>query len=113
MIDRLDRLDTAVLELPFSALSPTKMPSRYLVRQVSARSARMGWDDNGPTMVAISLCNVLVELIVGAVWLGIWLDYDMAANCDKELQWWYLFICLLYTSPSPRDGLLYRMPSSA
>ena len=21
--------------------------------------------------------------------------------------------CLLYTSPSPRDGLLYRMPSSA
>ena len=25
----------------------------------------------------------------------------------------YLKICLLYTSPSPRDGLLSRMPSSA
>ena len=25
----------------------------------------------------------------------------------------YEFICLLYTSPSPRDGLLSRMPSSA
>ena len=25
----------------------------------------------------------------------------------------YQFICLLYTSPSPRDGLLSRMPSSA
>ena len=24
-----------------------------------------------------------------------------------------LYTCLLYTSPSPRDGLLYRMPSSA
>ena len=24
-----------------------------------------------------------------------------------------LFPCLLYTSPSPRDGLLSRMPSSA
>ena len=24
-----------------------------------------------------------------------------------------LIICLLYTSPSPRDGLLSRMPSSA
>ena len=24
-----------------------------------------------------------------------------------------LFVCLLYTSPSPRDGLLSRMPSSA
>ena len=23
------------------------------------------------------------------------------------------YICLLYTSPSPRDGLLSRMPSSA
>ena len=25
----------------------------------------------------------------------------------------YLHLCLLYTSPSPRDGLLSRMPSSA
>ena len=25
----------------------------------------------------------------------------------------FLFSCLLYTSPSPRDGLLSRMPSSA
>ena len=24
-----------------------------------------------------------------------------------------IFVCLLYTSPSPRDGLLSRMPSSA
>ena len=24
-----------------------------------------------------------------------------------------VYSCLLYTSPSPRDGLLYRMPSSA
>ena len=24
-----------------------------------------------------------------------------------------IFTCLLYTSPSPRDGLLSRMPSSA
>ena len=25
----------------------------------------------------------------------------------------FLYTCLLYTSPSPRDGLLSRMPSSA
>ena len=24
-----------------------------------------------------------------------------------------MYLCLLYTSPSPRDGLLSRMPSSA
>ena len=29
------------------------------------------------------------------------------ANIDKDVR------CLLYTSPSPRDGLLSRMPSSA
>ena len=27
--------------------------------------------------------------------------------------WWFGGGCLLYTSPSPRDGLLSRMPSSA
>ena len=26
---------------------------------------------------------------------------------------WECYCCLLYTSPSPRDGLLSRMPSSA
>ena len=33
----------------------------------------------------------------------------------KVLRFLYLFAgsCLLYTSPSPRDGLLSRMPSSA
>ena len=31
-------------------------------------------------------------------------------NPEKESQ---VYICLLYTSPSPRDGLLSRMPSSA
>ena len=32
-------------------------------------------------------------------------------NDRKEGKWHYY--CLLYTSPSPRDGLLSRMPSSA
>eukprot|EP00657_Telonema_sp_P-1_P009520 TRINITY_DN3762_c0_g1_i1.p1 TRINITY_DN3762_c0_g1~~TRINITY_DN3762_c0_g1_i1.p1 ORF type:complete len:117 (+),score=42.62 TRINITY_DN3762_c0_g1_i1:128-478(+) len=32
--------------------------------------------------------------------------YDTAPNCHS-------FICLLYTSPSPRDRTRYRMPSSA
>ena len=32
---------------------------------------------------------------------------------DKKSCEWLLKNCLLYTSPSPRDGLLSRMPSSA
>ena len=32
---------------------------------------------------------------------------EFKANADKE------YVCLLYTSPSPRDATLSRMPSSA
>ena len=39
--------------------------------------------------------------------LGQWLEHWAEETPDKE------YICLLYTSPSPRDGLLSRMPSSA
>ena len=35
--------------------------------------------------------------------LGPWLDYLIELGCN----------CLLYTSPSPRDATLSRMPSSA
>ena len=57
---------------------------------------------------------------------------DLGAHDDYQTEWWYytgnlqtadgrpfgfqftIFRrCLLYTSPSPRDGLLSRMPSSA
>ena len=34
-------------------------------------------------------------------------------SCDVECEEGCLYTCLLYTSPSPRDGLLSRMPSSA
>ena len=32
---------------------------------------------------------------------------------EDNPDWDRYFTCLLYTSPSPRDGLLSRMPSSA
>ena len=46
----------------------------------------------------------------------------MIARFNKNIKTWHtvswigrpdLITCLLYTSPSPRDGLLSRMPSSA
>ena len=38
---------------------------------------------------------------------------DLAASSLNEQLDGLTIICLLYTSPSPRDGLLSRMPSSA
>ena len=41
-------------------------------------------------------------------------DADIMKDIDvSKLDWSLLNVCLLYTSPSPRDGLLSRMPSSA
>ena len=34
-------------------------------------------------------------------------------NIQNYTSWKYLVVCLLYTSPSPRDATLSRMPSSA
>ena len=39
------------------------------------------------------------------------IDYEnKKPTSDKDIK---SIVCLLYTSPSPRDGLLSRMPSSA
>ena len=55
-------------------------------------------------VLALSMYNQeedLEEMIRGELYKGILKDVGV------------LFTCLLYTSPSPRDGLLSRMPSSA
>ena len=48
-----------------------------------------GNDKEPPSPVAVAQCTLIVNLIVGAVWLGLWAGYDMAENCDKELRLWY------------------------
>ena len=41
------------------------------------------------------------------------LDFKIPVGKNGDCYDRYLCSCLLYTSPSPRDGLLSRMPSSA
>ena len=40
-------------------------------------------------------------------------DKTLFQSCHILHKQGKYYICLLYTSPSPRDGLLSRMPSSA
>ena len=47
-------------------------------------------------------------LTVGAGVLAHWKTFSFTQSDDDQVV-----SCLLYTSPSPRDGLLSRMPSSA
>ena len=51
-------------------------------------------------------------MIVERIWTGnAYRNYNYLIACPESGE--VLAICLLYTSPSPRDGLLSRMPSSA
>ena len=38
---------------------------------------------------------------------------NLTGDTDFAVALYRHYLCLLYTSPSPRDGLLSRMPSSA
>ena len=57
---------------------------------------------------AFLLIAILVFISAGAGIMGTFLIKPVVNNFIVPGN-----ICLLYTSPSPRDGLLSRMPSSA
>ena len=70
-------------------------------------SVVLNWDLRITALVVGSL--VILYTLVGGT---------RAVNMTQKLQMFIIFsgmflACLLYTSPSPRDGLLSRMPSSA
>ena len=48
-------------------------------------------------------------IVILAVAIAFVLAYRWKKKAENKMD----NICLLYTSPSPRDGLLSRMPSSA
>ena len=72
--------------------------------------------DFGKNKGDLCLVAQVSDKIVGAVWVRIMNDYG---HIDNETPSFAISLlkeyrnCLLYTSPSPRDGLLSRMPSSA
>ena len=59
-----------------------------------------------PTWQTVTMFNPVVYLISGFRW-------SFFEISDVSVGISLFMICLLYTSPSPRDGLLSRMPSSA
>ena len=58
----------------------------------------------------ISVTRLPVEMTPEISRPNILITTGWRASAPNEIE---SEICLLYTSPSPRDGLLYRMPSSA
>ena len=80
-------------KVPCWSINRPSYPDRY---EDPAPNVGGGVDDN--------------SCVEGAVLGGILGGGAGAAASRGDGRWW---ACLLYTSPSPRDGLLSRMPSSA
>ena len=59
------------------------------------------------------LMNDFLRVLIDMECNGNYIDLQELDLVEKELNQEYYQFCLLYTSPSPRDGLLSRMPSSA
>ena len=62
--------------------------------------------------------NLLRELAEEIPWVQNKIKFYGKESLVPRLESWHgdegmSYTCLLYTSPSPRDGLLSRMPSSA
>ena len=69
-----------------------------------------GIEPNGEASVAEKVIKLPTKRILDAVTL---LLNDYETNADEDVYFNQYYNCLLYTSPSPRDATLSRMPSSA
>ena len=77
----------------------------------------------GPEFGELEGCTLVInKALYGLRSGGARLHDRMAAPCKNDEDLWlrdagdcyeYICVCLLYTSPSPRDGATSRMPSSA
>ena len=77
---------------------------------------RLNWKNNLILEIENSLKNSPVELNRNKIENYLKIKTSGIIDFDKQIYLYSLNdsgTCLLYTSPSPRDGLLSRMPSSA
>ena len=92
----------------FGLKTPQQVAREQLQRQQAliARSARDPYQ----------LAGASIGTALGRLFGGPSKEMEQAQEAQEVMQNFNEFgaeVCLLYTSPSPRDGLLSRMPSSA
>ena len=84
-----------------------KHPGEFTREQTDEMRALLGESKRLQNALArkLQFDQELAELVCG---IDVPVDEIVEATEGRKAQ-----VCLLYTSPSPRDGLLSRMPSSA
>ena len=68
-----------------------------------------------PSALLLGVAVLVLAFLAAPMLAALWLSFSPTELLSFpprgfSLRW---YACLLYTSPSPRDGLLSRMPSSA
>ena len=89
------------------------MPLYFLLGTLNENGQSMLLNNPDLVIDAIKDCDCDEAQILGKYFVLGRCDYVMLIEADDNEAVGKLAICLLYTSPSPRDGLLSRMPSSA
>ena len=128
-IESQDLVDAAITSRrSVRAFLPTAVPNE-VIRQILSTAARAPSGTNIQPWRVYVLTGSRLKQLSDAI-LSAYNDPEIAKTHTEEYpyypkQWvspylerrrkigWDLYGCLLYTSPSPRDGLLSRMPSSA
>ena len=101
----IERLNTRKLDRVLRDMAPDQVIcTHFLPAQLLSRERAKG-NLQKPVWVQVT------DFDVHALWIQPHLTGYFAAS--DEVAWRMIERCLLYTSPSPRDGLLSRMPSSA
>ena len=84
-------------------------------KEISLEEVKKFWPQSAPDINNIKkyVKKYQDEKIVIKYGGNVLIDKDIFNNFIDDINILNKLGCLLYTSPSPRDGLLSRMPSSA
>ena len=98
--------------------------AKLLIKSFQQNSKIIALDERGIVLSSLEFTKYLSDLAAGGVGYCHFviggadgLDKSLLDKADLKISFgkmvWPHMLCLLYTSPSPRDATLSRMPSSA
>ena len=109
------------LEVDMNGTSETTVASTF-IRVFRAFVTQAGSGEVNAGDITLSIGGITVAKISADMGQTLMAVYTVPAGFTAYITQWSFssgasssnkYLCLLYTSPSPRDGLLSRMPSSA
>ena len=96
---------------PWLDLQEEILENRKTYKQFEKEISEGLMDDVKKEIENGEMYEIVANTIMISKWTGIRKSQSSHVKVIQKRGKYYL--CLLYTSPSPRDGLLSRMPSSA